>query len=115
MSSDERVSTSPPLDRFERRLPSGQRVYDPRGRVNAEPAAQAPRLATLEGARLAVLDNSKWNASELLRRTVDQLQRTHDLESVSFHTKESFSRVAAPALIDDIARHADAVLTAIGD
>ena len=115
VNSEKRSTTSLRLDDLELTLPSGQRVYDPRGVVNAAPVAPAPRLATLDGMRLAVLDNSKWNASKLLRRTVERLQREHRLESVSFHTKESFSRVAAPELVDVIARQADAVLTAIGD
>ena len=38
-----------------------QIVYDPRGVVEAEPKPLAPRVESLEGLRLGVLDNSKWN------------------------------------------------------
>ena len=97
------------------RLPSGQTVYDPRGSVTAGSVTLADRLAALDGARLGVLDNSKWNASTLLRKTIGQLQETNAIGEVVYYTKDSFSRVAPPALIREIAEHADAVLTAVGD
>ncbi len=45
-------------------------VFDPRGVVEAEELALAPRARDLNGLRLGVLDNTKWNANRLLRKTV---------------------------------------------
>ncbi len=42
-------------------------VFDPRGRVDAA-RPPAPRGA-LDGLRLGILDNTKWNAGRLLRKT----------------------------------------------
>ena len=42
-------------------------VFDPRGVVEAEQLALAPRVRELGGLRLGVLDNTKWNANRLLR------------------------------------------------
>ena len=58
------------------RLPDGRIVYDPRGTVTAEPQALAPRIKSLAAIRLGVLDNTKWNASKLLRATVARLGDT---------------------------------------
>ena len=99
----------------EQRLPTGQVVYDPRGRVTAEPQTPAPRLAQLDGIRLGVLDNSKWNASKLLRRTVALLEADTSFASVRIFKKDSFSKPAATALLAEVARESDAVITAIGD
>ena len=99
----------------ERRLPDGRIVYDPRGTVTAEPRALAARLSTLDGVRLGVLDNSKWNASKLLRRVVSELETGQPLAEVRFYTKPSFSRPAEAGLLDRIAAENDAVITAIGD
>ena len=99
----------------ERRRPDGRIVYDPRGTVTAEPQALAPRLESLAGIRLGVLDNTKWNASKLLRETVARLQEDGDFAEVRRYAKESFSRTADPELLDRIARETDAVITAIGD
>lgn len=101
--------------RTERRLPDGNVVYDPRGTVTAEPRALAARLPALDGVRLGVLDNTKWNASKLLRRAVGELEGGKKLAEVRFYAKESFSRPAEAALLDRIAAENDAVLTAIGD
>ena len=96
-------------------LPSGQIVFDPRGSVTAATVTLAPRRDTLQGVRLGVLDNAKWNASKLLRRTVALLEADTTLSAVNRYTKESFSRVAPAELLDRIAAENDAVVTAIAD
>ena len=101
--------------RSERRLSDGRIVYDPRGTVTAEPRPLAARLSTLDGVRLGVLDNTKWNASKLLRRAVSELEAGKSFAEVRFYAKESFSRPAEAGLLDRIAAENDAVLTAIGD
>ncbi len=96
-------------------LSSGQIVFDPRGSVTAAAVTLAPRLDTLQGVRLGVLDNAKWNASKLLRRTVALLETDVTPSVVNRYTKESFSRVAPAELLDRIAAENDVVVTAVGD
>jgi len=93
----------------------GRPVYDPRGVLAATPRPIAPRPARLDGLRLAVLDNTKWNANRLLRRATERLVAEHPLGAVTYYRKESFSRPADSALLDEIAAASDLVLTAIGD
>ena len=90
-------------------------VYDPRGVVGAQSKAIAARVQALEGLRLGILDNTKWNANKLLRELRDQLKAAHPFADVRYYRKESFSRFAAPELIDEIRRDNDIVVTAIGD
>jgi hypothetical protein len=90
-------------------------VYDPRGVVGAEEKATAARIQALDGLRLGILDNTKWNANKLLREMRDQLKATHSLADIHYYRKESFSKFAAPALIEEIRRDNDIVVTAIGD
>ena len=92
-----------------------QIVFDPRGVVETEPLALSARVTNLSGLRLAVLDNTKWNANRLLRKTVAKLQQDHSFAAVNYYRKESFSKDADPALIATIAANNDIVLTAIGD
>ena len=96
-------------------LPSGQTVFDPRGTVTAETVALAARLATLRGMRVAILDNSKWNGSNLLRRVATRLEAEAAPAAITHYTKDSFSRAALDPLLDQIAAENDAVVTAIGD
>ena len=94
---------------------SDEIVFDPRGRVDAERIAPAPRVAALEGLRLGILDNTKWNAGRLLRKTASRLGERYAFAAVNYYRKESFSKAADPALLAAIAENNDIVLTAIGD
>jgi hypothetical protein len=90
-------------------------AFDPRGVVETEPLALAARAEHLVGLRLGVLDNTKWNAGRLLRKTVARLQGEFSFAAINYYRKESFSKDADPALIATIAADNDIVLTAIGD
>jgi hypothetical protein len=90
-------------------------VFDPRGVVEVESLTLAPRVHDLAGLRLGVLDNTKWNANRLLRKTVALLGEQVSLAAVNYYRKESFSKDADPALIETIAANNDIALTAIGD
>jgi hypothetical protein len=90
-------------------------VFDPRGSVYADPMPLAPRVESLEGLRLGLLDNTKWNANKLLRGLRDQLTERHRFAAVNYYRKESFSLNARPELVAEIAADNDVVLTAIGD
>jgi len=92
-----------------------QIVFDPRGVVETEPLALSARVTELGGLRLGVLDNTKWNANRLLRKTVARLQQDHSFAAINYYRKESFSKDADPALLETIAANNDIVLTAIGD
>jgi hypothetical protein len=90
-------------------------VFDPRGAVDLAVAPLARRKPKLEGLRLGVLDNSKWNANRLLRGASAALGEGIGFAAVNYYVKQSFSKDAAPELIAQIARENDIVLTAIGD
>ena len=92
-----------------------QLVFDPRGVVEIAPLTLSPRVVDLNGLRLGVLDNTKWNANRLLRKTAAKLQKEFSFASVNYYRKESFSKEADPQLIETIAANNDIVLTAIGD
>jgi hypothetical protein len=90
-------------------------VYDPRGIVDAKEKPIARRVGTLEGLRLGVLDNTKWNANKLLRHLREELVQASRLKAASYYRKESFSRFADPALLERIRAENDVVVTAIAD
>jgi hypothetical protein len=90
-------------------------AFDPRGVLETEPLALAPRVGGLDGLRLGILDNAKWNANRLLRKTVGKLQEEFCFSVVNHYRKDSFSKDAPVALIESIAADSDIVLTAIGD
>jgi hypothetical protein len=90
-------------------------VFDPRGIVDQAITPCAPRKAKLDGLRLGILDNSKWNANKLLRGASAALSANTTFTAVNYYVKQSFSKDAAPELIEQIAQENEIVLTAIGD
>ena len=90
-------------------------VFDPCGVVGEDTTPTAQRKTQLAGLRLGILDNSKSNANKLLRGASSALAESIQFRAVNYYVKHSFSKDAAPELIEQIARENDIVLTAIGD
>jgi hypothetical protein len=90
-------------------------MFDPRGLVESKDSPIAARVPGLEGLRLGILDNSKWNANKILRGSAAALGAQIRFAQVNYYVKHSFSKDAAPELIERIAAENDIVLTAIGD
>ena len=90
-------------------------IFNPCGEVVTNARPLAARKNSLSGQRLGILDNSKWNASKLLRHVANQLETTVSVGQIQFFTKQSFSKQAESVLIDTIAESADIAITAIGD
>jgi hypothetical protein len=65
--------------------------------------------------QLGILDNTKWNANKLLRKSAARLGERHQFAAANCYRKGSFSKAADPMLIAQIAAENDIVLTAIGD
>ena len=88
-------------------------VLSPLGvnRVAARPIA--PRLSTLDGVKLGVLNNSKPNSLMLQERIVERLAKHYGLAGVVVKYKSS-AAVGADDL-DGYAREVGAVITAISD
>jgi hypothetical protein len=71
-------------------------VYDPRGVVEAAPLTLAPRVKKLDGLRLGLLDNTKWNANKLLRGIRDRLARKHAFGAVNYYRRKALQRRPRP-------------------
>ena len=75
----------------------------------------APRLPTLAGTRLGVIDDSKRNADVLLEELVEVLRTRYEISGVKWHRKPSASKPADPEVIRDMAESCDSVIVAVGD
>lgn len=92
-------------------------LFDPTGAIEADVLTLSDRIKNVSGARLAVLNNTKWNSSKLLRESVRELEEIHGVKfaEVNHYDKHHFSCDAEPALLDQIAAENDLAITAIGD
>lgn len=73
----------------------------------------AARLDGLDGARVALLDNQKANAGELLAAVGDHL--TEQYPTIELSVERKIATSASPAEVMDRLRSCDAVVLAIAD
>jgi len=88
-------------------------VLSPLGvnRVGAQPIA--PRLRSLDGVKLGILNNSKPNSLELQQRVVELIGQHHSVTGAV--TKQKPSAAIGAEGLDAYAREVGAVITAICD
>jgi len=93
-----------------------EEILDPTGATDAASnTTLAPRLGTLEGKVLALLDNGKPNGAALLQEVARQLRTRHALKDVLMYTKPYFGTPVEPTQTQRIFEECDFAITAIGD
>ncbi len=82
-----------------------------------EDVTQLKSSRTLGGAglRLGILDNSKANADHLLNLIVEGVKKEFKVDSVVVKRKPTSSRPATDQVLDDLAKEADLVISAMAD
>ena len=67
------------------------------------------------GIRLGVLDNSKANADHLLNLIVEGVKKEFNVATVVVRRKPTSSRPATDEMLDELAKEADLVVSAMAD
>ena len=93
------------------RIVGGIAVFVPTGAVETAAHALAPRLQSLRGARIGILDNCKEFADIVLRGVADVLQRDYGAQ-VKFWRKDYLGR--ASPFAQEMAAGCDAVINGVG-
>ena len=88
-------------------------LYEPFAEEQGKQDLLAPRLATLDGKVIGLLNNTKDLVDTLLDEVKNLLQKDYPKAEFRFFRKESVSG-AAPELLEEIAA-CDAVVGAVGD
>lgn len=91
---------------------AGVSVYIPTGEPATAVRRLAPRLATVRGMRIGVLDNCKEFADLVLRGVALVLERDHGAGPVRFWRK-SYLGIASP-FAGQMAAECDAVINGVG-
>ncbi|MEE8290126.1 MAG: hypothetical protein V3R80_01485 [Candidatus Tectomicrobia bacterium] len=90
-------------------------VLDPREETAPVATALAPRLTSLDGKVVGLFSNRKANARELLHQVVELVGARYKLAGVVYIEKETHRRVAAPAILNELAQRCDVVIAASAD
>ncbi|MCL4368637.1 MAG: hypothetical protein M1337_05675 [Actinobacteria bacterium] len=90
-------------------------LLDPTVGPRPAPAALAPRLASLEGISLGLVDNTKDNSDKMLDYIAEILDNEYHFKDIVRHRKSSAGLPPAEEVIADLKARAQAVITGIGD
>jgi hypothetical protein len=90
---------------------AGVTVYVPTGAIDKIEHPLAPRLRSLQGARIGILDNHKEFSDLVLRGVAQKLQREHGV-AVRFWRKDYLGRASPYAR--EMAAGCDAVINGVG-
>ena len=90
-------------------------ILDPTVGAVSRPVRMAPRLETLEGKVIGLLDNTKANSDRFLAYLGELLRREHGVAEVLPRRKRGASTAVAGELLDELVGSCDAVVTAVGD
>ncbi len=91
------------------------RLVDPVAEAEAAQVALAPRLETLRGKRIALIDNTKHNADTFLTATRELLERKYGVAGFEYFRKFSASVPTPPEVIERLTQSCDALVHGLAD
>jgi hypothetical protein len=90
-------------------------LFDPTAAPVGREIKIAPRPARLDGLRIGLVENTKFNSDTLLLRLADRLGRRHGVTVSRMVRKRSPSHEVEEADIEALRKQSDFVVSGIGD
>ena len=90
-------------------------IVDPAAEIETEINPIAPRLKSLRGARIAIIDNTKHMANRFLEATRALLEEQHQVSGFEYYRKFSASVPTPPDVIERLTKSCDAVIHGVAD
>ena len=90
-------------------------LFDPTAMPAGRDSEIASRPSRLDGLRIGLVENTKFNSDVLLRRLADRLGRLHGMTVAGMVRKRSPSHEIDEASLEALRAQADFVVSGIGD
>ena len=91
------------------------KIFDPTAAPRTRALGLAPAPARLAGARLMLVENTKFNSETLLQKLAERLGRKHGTTVSGVHRKRSPSHEIEEGVVPALERQSDLVISGIGD
>jgi hypothetical protein len=91
------------------------RVFDPTTTPKEQALRYAPRPNTLQGKKVGLVENTKYNSDKLLLKIGKILQEEFGVQGVLLRRKRGSGVPAHEEIIRDIQTECDAVVAGVGD
>lgn len=90
-------------------------AFDPTNSPREEAINFVPRPQKLEGLKVGLVDNTKFNSRVILEKIAQRLGSKHGMEVVHLDTKQSPSHAVSEQAVKEFKVKADFVIAGIGD
>ena len=90
-------------------------IFDPTATPVGRDVQIAPRPQRLDGLRIGLVENTKFNSDVLLQRMADRLGRRHGMTVSRMVRKRSPSHEVDDKAVAALKRDADLVISGVGD
>ena len=90
-------------------------ILDPTTEALTQTIEYAPRPTALNGMRVALIQNTKFNSDRLLAKIGDILKAEHGVAEWKMYHKHNSSVPAHAEIIDEVKQTADIMVAGIGD
>ena len=91
------------------------KLFDPTSAPVARSVVLAPRPPKLDGLRVGLVENTKFNSEALLVRLGTRLAKDHGMRVARISRKRSPSHGVTEEALEDLARVCDLIVSGIGD
>ena len=90
-------------------------ILDPTTEATTQTIAYVPRPTALQGKRVALIENTKYNSDRLLERIGDILKAEYGVAEWRMYRKHNASVPAHAEIIEEVKKSADVIVAGIGD
>ena len=95
-------------------MPGTVMVYDPSGQQAMRTQGLTPRLESLRGKTVGMIDNGMAQVNLLFADLADLLTERAGIEEVIVRQKPTMSKPASPDIIDELTRRSHFAITGVG-
>jgi hypothetical protein len=99
----------------EERMEKQIRVFDPTTRPKEQALRYAPRPDSLQGKKVGLVENTKYNSDKLLLKIGKILEEEYGVKGMLLRRKRSSGVPAHEEIIRDIKTECDVVIAGVGD
>ena len=90
-------------------------LLDPTTGAVAQPIAYVPRPSALEGKRVGLVDNTKFNSDRILQKIGDILKSEYGVAETRMWRKHNASVPAHKEIIEELRKTCDVMVAGVGD
>ena len=90
------------------------KMLDPRGSVSLKDRPLMPRLDSLEGKVVGIIDNGQANSTTMFQELAKLLKEKYRPAEVLFKTKPTHMQGAPRPIMEEFVSRCDAVITGLG-